>query len=201
MIRCRTHWPASGTAQNFSEQAGHGSNRLRRRRCCSPEAARTEKQGERGGWGVRVALHLRRRGFRVLLVDRRPPGEGASFGNGGLIQREAVAPHPFPRALSELRRIAGNRQVDVSCHPLALPGYAAPLLRYWWHSEPARYRRTVVAHERLIATCLDEHCALAPERSRHRLRARARGTPACAPRADRKAPPAARRARPPGRHP
>ena len=111
--------------------------------------------------GVSVALHLRRRGFDVLLVDRRPPGEGASFGNGGLIQREAVAPHPFPRALSELRRIAGNRQVDVSYHPLALPGYAAPLLRYWWHSEPARYRRTVVAYERLIATCLDEHRALA----------------------------------------
>ncbi|HWX47104.1 MAG TPA: FAD-binding oxidoreductase [Roseomonas sp.] len=111
--------------------------------------------------GVCVALHLRHRGFDVLLVDRRPPGEGASFGNGGLIQREAVAPHPFPRALSELRRIAGNRQVDVAYHPLALPGYVAPLLRYWWHSEPERYRRVVTAYARLIATCLDEHRALA----------------------------------------
>lgn len=111
--------------------------------------------------GVSVALHLRRKGFDVLLVDRQQPGEGASFGNGGLIQREAVAPHAFPRAFSELLRIAGNRQVDVSYHPLALPGYAAPLLRYWWHSEPERFRRTVIAYERLIATCLDEHRALA----------------------------------------
>jgi hypothetical protein len=61
--------------------------------------------------GVSVALHLRRRGWDVVLVDRQGPGEGASFGNGGLIQREAVYPHPFPRALAELRRIARNRAV------------------------------------------------------------------------------------------
>ena len=60
--------------------------------------------------GVSVALHLRRRGRDVMLVDRQPLGEGASFGNGGLIQREAVHPHPFPRALAEILRIAGNRE-------------------------------------------------------------------------------------------
>jgi len=111
--------------------------------------------------GVSVALHLRRRGYDVMLVDRRGPGEGASFGNGGLIQREAVYPHPFPRTFAELRRIARNRAIDVSYHPLALPGFAPPLLRYWWHSEPARYLHAVQAHARLIATCLDEHLALA----------------------------------------
>jgi D-amino-acid dehydrogenase len=111
--------------------------------------------------GVSVALHLRRRGYDVALVDRQGPGEGASFGNGGLIQREAVYPHPFPRALAELRRIAANQSVDVSYHPLALPGFASPLLRYWWHSEPHRYVNTVLAYSRLIATCLDEHLALA----------------------------------------
>ncbi len=111
--------------------------------------------------GVSVALHLRRRGRDVVLVDRQGPGEGASFGNGGLIQREAVYPHPFPRALSELRRIAGNRSVDAVYHPLALPSYASPLLRYWWHSEPGRYLHAVQAHARLIASCLDEHLALA----------------------------------------
>lgn len=111
--------------------------------------------------GVSVALHLRRRGYDVILVDRRGPGEGASFGNGGLIQREAVFPHPFPRSLAELQRIARNRAIDVSYHPLALPGFASPLLRYWWHSEPKRYLHAVQAHARLIAACLDEHLALA----------------------------------------
>ena len=113
--------------------------------------------------GVSVAVHLRRRGWDVVLVDRQGPGEGASFGNGGLIQREAVYPHPFPRALAELQRIARNRAVDVAYHPLALPRLAAPLLRYWWHSAPERYARAVLGHSRLIATCLDEHMVLARE--------------------------------------
>jgi D-amino-acid dehydrogenase len=111
--------------------------------------------------GVSVALHLRRRGWDVVLLDRDGPGEGASFGNGGLIQREAVFPHPFPRDLAEIRRIATNRTVEVAYHPSALPQVAAPLLRYWWHSEPRRYLAAVAGHAALIATCLDEHLALA----------------------------------------
>jgi D-amino-acid dehydrogenase len=113
--------------------------------------------------GVSAALHLRRRGWAVTLLDRGDPGEGASFGNGGLIQREAVFPYTFPRALAELRRIAANRSIDASYHPLALPGLASPLLRYWWHSHPDRYVRTVLGASRLIATCVDEHLALAEE--------------------------------------
>jgi len=113
--------------------------------------------------GVSVALHLRRRGWEVALVDRRPPGEGASFGNAGLIQREAVHPHPFPRRLGELARIARNRGVDAVYHPSALPGLASPLLRYWWHSEPGRYEAVARAYARLIVTCLDEHMAIARE--------------------------------------
>ena len=113
--------------------------------------------------GVSTALHLQRRGWDVTLLDRQGPGEGASFGNGGLIQREAVFPYSFPRAMRELRRIAANRSTDVSYHPLALPALASPLLRYWWHSHPERYVRTVLGASRLIETCVDEHLDLASE--------------------------------------
>ena len=111
--------------------------------------------------GVSVALHLQRRGVAVTLLDRQGPGEGASFGNGGLIQREAVFPTAFPRAGADLRRIARNRSIDAVYHPSALPGYVAPLLRYWWHSAPERYATAVRGHAALIATCLNEHLALA----------------------------------------
>lgn len=40
--------------------------------------------------GVSVAVHLRRRGLSVALIDRKPPGNETSFGNAGLIQREGV---------------------------------------------------------------------------------------------------------------
>ncbi len=113
--------------------------------------------------GISVALHLRRRGRDVVLVDRQGPGEGTSFGNAGLIQREAVFPYAFPRAISEITRVARNRSIDAVYHPLALPALAAPLLQYWLNSEPERYAHAVMAHSRLIATCLDEHMALAKE--------------------------------------
>lgn len=70
-------------------------------------------------------------------------------------------PHAFPRAMADLRRIARNRAIDVAYHPLALPQVAAPLLRYWWNSDPERYVRAVLGQSRLVATCLDEHMALA----------------------------------------
>ncbi len=111
--------------------------------------------------GVSVALQLQRRGHQVVLVDRQGPGEGTSFGNAGLIQREAVFPHGFPRDLATLARIAGNRATDVAFHGLALPGLASPLLRYWRHSHPRRYAQAVAGHAQLILTCIEEHQALA----------------------------------------
>jgi hypothetical protein len=41
--------------------------------------------------GVSAALHLQG-GRDVALIDRRDPGEETSYGNAGLIQREAVIP-------------------------------------------------------------------------------------------------------------
>ena len=113
--------------------------------------------------GVSVAVQLARHGRSVLLLDRQAPGEGTSFGNAGLIQREAVFPHPFPRALADLRRIARNRSIDAVYQLPALPRLVAPLLRYWRHSHPERYTRAVEGHAQLIATSIDEHQALADE--------------------------------------
>ncbi|HVB16588.1 MAG TPA: FAD-binding oxidoreductase [Stellaceae bacterium] len=113
--------------------------------------------------GVSVAAHLQKRGRQVILLDRRHPGEEASFGNGGLVQREAVLPHPFPRDVAELWRIARNRSVDVHYHPSALPGLARPLFGYWRNSAPERYATIAQNYSTLIATCLTEHKALAEE--------------------------------------
>src|SRR5690606_39252843 len=86
--------------------------------------------------GVCVALHLQKRGRAVALIDRRGPAEETSFGNAGLIQREAVFPHAFPRELESLLRYARNRSVDASYHLAALPRIAPFLWRYRRHSSP-----------------------------------------------------------------
>lgn len=110
-----------------------------------------------GAVGVSVALHLRLRGHEVLLLDRSGPGRGASFGNAGIIQREAVVPYAFPRAPRRLAAALLRRGADISYHAAALPATAGPLLRYWWHSAPARHRRIAAAYAGLIARSLEEH--------------------------------------------
>lgn len=110
--------------------------------------------------GVSVALHLQRRGRQVLLVDRRPAGQETSFGNAGIIQREAVRPRAFPRELAELVRIGLKRGLDTRYDLLALPSYAAPLAQYWWHSAPERYKKIVVEYASLIAHSVSEHARL-----------------------------------------
>src|SRR5712671_5324400 len=113
--------------------------------------------------GVSVAVHLQKRGRQVVMIDRRHPGEETSYGNGGLVQREAVFPHPFPRAFAELRRIARNRSVDAYYHLSALPGFIRPLFGYWRNSEPERYATIALHYSTLIATCTTEHKKLAEE--------------------------------------
>jgi D-amino-acid dehydrogenase len=113
--------------------------------------------------GVSVAVHLQKCGKQVALLDRRHPGEETSYGNGGLVQREAVFPHPFPRDFAELRRIAKNRSVDVHYHLSALPGLFRPLFAYWRNSEPRRYAEITAQWITLIATCATEHARLAEE--------------------------------------
>ena len=43
--------------------------------------------------GVGCALHLQAKGQAVALVDRRAPGLETSYGNAGIIQREAIGPY------------------------------------------------------------------------------------------------------------
>lgn len=107
--------------------------------------------------GTCTALHLALRGHEVTLVDRREPGRETSYGNAGLIQREAIEPYAFPRDLATVARVAFRRGADVNYHHAALPGLATRLARYWMNSERQRHQRISRDHARLIAHCLDEH--------------------------------------------
>ncbi|MBP2303401.1 NAD(P)/FAD-dependent oxidoreductase [Azospirillum picis] len=114
--------------------------------------------------GTAVALHLQMRGRQAVLLDRRgAAGREASFGNAGLIQREAAYPYAFPRQLAALLRYAANRQTDAHYHARALPALAPFLARYWHHSHPARHVRAARAYAGLIGQCLPETRRLAEQ--------------------------------------
>ncbi|TKA90778.1 NAD(P)/FAD-dependent oxidoreductase [Halopseudomonas bauzanensis] len=110
--------------------------------------------------GVSVAWHLARRGHNVTLIDRREPGRETSFGNAGIIQREAVRPYAFPRDLGTLLRVLPNREVDIRYRPTGMVSAAVPLLQYWHNSGGSRYERIVKEWASLIMRCQDAHAPM-----------------------------------------
>ncbi|MWJ28239.1 FAD-dependent oxidoreductase [Halomonas sp. ZH2S] len=110
--------------------------------------------------GVSIAWHLVQRGHDVTLVDRLKPGRETSFGNAGIIQREAVRPYPFPRDLKTLLKVVPNRRVDIRYRPGGMLQAASPLLRYWLNSAPAIYKKIVPEYASLIQLSLQEHAPM-----------------------------------------
>lgn len=107
--------------------------------------------------GTSIAWHLRERGTNVLLIDRNDPGQETSYGNAGLIQREAVFPHPFPRAFSDTLSVLPNQRSDIRYQLSGVLRYAPQLMAYRYFSAPKRWRKVADEWAQLIRTCLDEH--------------------------------------------
>ena len=107
--------------------------------------------------GTCTALHLQQRGFDVVLVDRRAPGQETSLGNAGLIQREAVEPYAFPREAGFLLNAALGRGAEVHWHARGLWQMAGSLWAYYKNSHPQPHARAAEGYSRLIAHATDEH--------------------------------------------
>jgi D-amino-acid dehydrogenase len=113
--------------------------------------------------GVCIAIGLQKRGREVVLIDRGSPGQATSFGNAGLIQREAVYPYAFPRELGTLLRYAANQSIDVRFHVNALFKLAPFLARYWKNSHPSRHAAIARQYATLIEHSVVENRSLAAE--------------------------------------
>lgn len=113
--------------------------------------------------GTSIAVHLAKRGVAVVLIDRRGPGEGTSFGNAGIIEGNTLFPPAFPSGFAELLRIALKRSPVVNYHAAQLPRMAAWLMAFRAASEPARLVETAELMRPLFARAVAEHEALAVE--------------------------------------
>lgn len=107
--------------------------------------------------GVSIAAYLRARGHDITLIDRKAPGRETSFGNAGLIQREAVAPYPFPRDVKTLCRVLPNKSGDIRYSLSAVLKNIIPLAQYWRNSNPRKFAHIVPEYASLIMHSTAEH--------------------------------------------
>ncbi len=110
--------------------------------------------------GTCTALELALRGHTVTLMDRRQPGCETSYGNAGVIQREAVEPYAMPRDFRFLFAAALGRSADVRCHAAGLLAALPQLWQYWRASTPRRHRVISRDYAALIAHATSEHARL-----------------------------------------
>ncbi|HSP84574.1 MAG TPA: FAD-dependent oxidoreductase, partial [Psychrobacter sp.] len=107
--------------------------------------------------GTSIAWHLQKNNSNVLMLDKKLPGSETSYGNAGLIQREAIHTHPFPRQLTEMIRVLPNQGTDIRYRIPAILRYHQALLQYWKYSVPATVKKIESEWQTLIEHCTSEH--------------------------------------------
>lgn len=107
--------------------------------------------------GTSIAWHLQKNNAQVLLLDKKPPGEETSYGNAGIITREAVNTKPFPRSVKEIFSVLPNNRTDIRYRWSAIYGSQRPLFQYWLHSSPKNIEVIDKEWATLIKHCTNEH--------------------------------------------
>ena len=111
--------------------------------------------------GAATAIWAQRAGLKVTLIDRLEPGEGASYGNGGVLASCAVVPVPVPGLLRQGPSYLFNPSRPLFLKWSYLPRLAPWLLAYLRRANDRDARATARALTALIADSLADHRALA----------------------------------------
>ncbi|MBA3519706.1 MAG: FAD-binding oxidoreductase [Rhizobiales bacterium] len=111
--------------------------------------------------GVSAALWLQRDGHCVVLVDRAGPGEGASFGNGGVLASCAIVPVTGPALPRGIPKMLLHRDSPLFVNWRHLPRAAPWLLKYLSVCSEENTRRIAAALLPVIGDSLEQHLALA----------------------------------------
>jgi len=111
--------------------------------------------------GVSTALWLQRAGRAVVLLDRLEPGEGASYGNAGVIACSSVVPLSLPGLLPKLPGMLLKADSPLFMrwrYLFRLLPFALPFLA---QCRPARATAVTKGLTPLIADAVEQHRALA----------------------------------------
>ena len=113
--------------------------------------------------GICSALQLQRRGFKVTLLDRRPPASETSYGNAGVISRGSVFPSAAPGIHKKLPEILTNRSREARLHYRYLGQLSPWARRILKNANTEKFEQNINALNALVCLCLKEHKALLGE--------------------------------------
>ncbi len=111
--------------------------------------------------GVSTALNLQRAGHRAILIDKSGPGEGASFGNGGILASCAVVPVTGPGLIWKAPKMLLDPREPLFMKWRDLPGMVPWLLRFISHANARDTRRIAAGLAPIVGDSLADHQALA----------------------------------------
>ena len=110
--------------------------------------------------GVSAAIWLQREGHKVILLDGKGIGEGASYGNGGVLASCSIVPVTAPGLLRKAPGMLFDPGQPLFLKWSYLPKLAPWLIRYLSHANAADTRRIAAAMAPLVGDSLAEHQAL-----------------------------------------
>ena len=110
--------------------------------------------------GVATALWLQRDGHDVTVIDKSEPGEGASFGNAGVLASCSVVPVTGPGLLLKAPRMLLDPTQPLFLRWPYLPRLLPWLVRYLSHGTAAETRRIAKALYPIVGDSLADHQAL-----------------------------------------
>jgi D-amino-acid dehydrogenase len=111
--------------------------------------------------GVSAAIWLQREGRQVVLVDRAGPGEGTSYGNGGVLASCSIVPVTVPGLVRKAPSMLLDRNQPLFLKWSYLPKLAPWLVRYLRHCAPDEAKRIASALLPIVGDSLADHQVLA----------------------------------------
>ena len=124
------------------------------------EAKRTVAIIGAGIVGVSTAIWCLRDGHDVILIDKKGPAEGASFGNGGVLASCAVVPVTIPGLMGKAPRMLFDPNQPLFMKWSYLPKLAPWLMKYMRNANADAVHRRDAALTPIIAYSLADHQAL-----------------------------------------
>ena len=119
--------------------------------------------------GVSSALRALEHGHEVTIVDKQAPGQGASYGNAGVLAAGSIVPVTVPGLVAKVPRMLMDPLSPLYLRWRYLPALVPWLIRYLSHAN--RDRASYIADHMapLVAESREEHLSLASdsEAARH----------------------------------